>query len=163
MKRTYRIGQETVEVTLESTPDGTRARVGEETVQFTASPLPDGSAKVCLEDGRTEIVHVARSGDRVDIHLGGRTHHLVEIPPSRKRGGPVEDSGERRAPMPGRIVKVAVAPGDAVEEKTSLVVLEAMKMEHHIRAGQPSVVRTIHVAEGDQVSLGTLLVELETI
>ena len=162
MRRTYRIGQETIEVTLESTADGTRARIGEKTIDFTLHPLPDGSARLNLEGGRTEIVHVARSGDRVDIHLGGRTHHLVEIPPSRKRGGPVEDTGERCAPMPGRIVKVAVAPGDVVEAKTSLVVLEAMKMEHHIRAGQPSVVRTVHVAEGDQVSLGALLVELET-
>jgi biotin carboxyl carrier protein len=54
-----------------------------------------------------------------------------------------------------------VAEGDRVEARQPLVVLEAMKMETPVVAPYEAVVRTIHVAEGDRVAGGTVLVELE--
>ncbi len=65
------------------------------------------------------------------------------------------------APMPGTVIRVAVAEGDRVEARQPLVVLEAMKMETPIVAPYEAVVRAIHVAEGDQVAGGVVLVELE--
>jgi len=65
------------------------------------------------------------------------------------------------SPMPGTVIRVAVAEGDRVEARQPLVVLEAMKMETPIVAPYEAVVRTIHVAEGDRVAGGALLVELE--
>ena len=65
------------------------------------------------------------------------------------------------APMPGIVIRVAVAEGDRVEPRQPLVVLEAMKMETPIVSPYEAIVRAIHVAEGDRVTGGALLVELE--
>ena len=68
--------------------------------------------------------------------------------------------GRVTAPMPGKIVKVAVTQGQEVEEHDLLVVLEAMKMEHRIAAPAAGNVRSVLVEEGQIVPGGTLLVEL---
>jgi acetyl/propionyl-CoA carboxylase alpha subunit len=65
------------------------------------------------------------------------------------------------APMPGTVIRVAVAEGDRVEARQPLVVLEAMKMETPVVSPYEAVVRKIHVSEGDRVAGGALLVELE--
>ncbi len=64
------------------------------------------------------------------------------------------------APMPGKIVKVAVSDGDRVEEHALLVVLEAMKMEHRIAASADATVKSVLVKEGQIVTAGAPLVEL---
>jgi biotin carboxyl carrier protein len=65
------------------------------------------------------------------------------------------------APMPGTVIRVLVAPGDRVEARQPLVVLEAMKMETPVVAPYDGTVSAVHVEEGDAVAGGTLLVELE--
>ena len=65
------------------------------------------------------------------------------------------------APMPGTVIRVAAAVGDTVQARQPLLVLEAMKMETPLVAPYNAVVRAIHVAEGDRVAGGQLLVELE--
>jgi len=63
--------------------------------------------------------------------------------------------------MPGTVIKVLVAPGDQVHARQPLVLLEAMKMETPLTAPYDAVVRSVHVAEGDRVAGGAVLVELE--
>jgi acetyl/propionyl-CoA carboxylase alpha subunit len=70
------------------------------------------------------------------------------------------DQREITAPMPGTVIRVLVSPGDAVEAREPLVVLEAMKMETPVVAPYAAVVKAVHVAEGDPVAGGALLVEL---
>src|SRR5690606_41189675 len=70
-------------------------------------------------------------------------------------------SGGLTAPMNGSVVRVLVSPGQQVEAGSALLVLEAMKMEHSIRADQAGTVKRILFAEGDMVSEGRLLLELE--
>jgi propionyl-CoA carboxylase alpha chain len=64
--------------------------------------------------------------------------------------------------MPGTVIRVHVAPGDRVVARQPLLVLEAMKMETPLPAPYDAVVRSVHVEEGDRVTGGALLVELET-
>jgi acetyl/propionyl-CoA carboxylase alpha subunit len=75
-----------------------------------------------------------------------------------ERGG---IAGECRAPLPGAVTKVLVSVGDVVAEGDGLVVLEAMKMEHTLRALGAGTVRAVHGAPGQQVDVGDLLVEME--
>jgi biotin carboxyl carrier protein len=63
--------------------------------------------------------------------------------------------------MPGTVIKVLAAPGDRVDRRQTLLILEAMKMETPVLSPYEAVVRAVHVAEGDQVAGGTLLIELE--
>jgi biotin carboxyl carrier protein len=63
--------------------------------------------------------------------------------------------------MPGTVIRVGVAVGDRVRARQPLVVLEAMKMETPLVSPYEAVVRAVHVAEGDRVAGGAVLVELE--
>jgi acetyl-CoA/propionyl-CoA carboxylase, biotin carboxylase, biotin carboxyl carrier protein len=65
------------------------------------------------------------------------------------------------APMPGVVISVLAAEGDRVEPRDPLVVLEAMKMETPLASPFEATVKRIHVAEGDRVAGGAVLVELE--
>ena len=64
------------------------------------------------------------------------------------------------APMPGMIVRVAVAPGDVVVAGQGLIVMEAMKMENELRAAGPGTVTAVRVIAGTAVQKGAILVEL---
>ena len=65
------------------------------------------------------------------------------------------------APMPGVVISVLAGEGDRVEPRQPLVVLEAMKMETPLVSPYEAVVKRVHVAEGERVAGGALLVELE--
>ncbi len=84
-----------------------------------------------------------------------------------RRGRPPEASaaldGEQRivAPMPGRIVRVLVKPGDAVQPRQGLVVIEAMKMENELTSPKSGRVKDVPVAEGMSVEAGRVLVVVE--
>jgi acetyl/propionyl-CoA carboxylase alpha subunit len=71
--------------------------------------------------------------------------------------------GESRvvAPMPGTVIRLLVSAGEAVRARQPLVVLEAMKMETPLTSPYDATVRALHVAEGDRVAGGAVLVELE--
>jgi propionyl-CoA carboxylase alpha chain len=70
--------------------------------------------------------------------------------------------GSALAPMPGGVVRVAVAEGDQVVGGQVLVVLEAMKMEHAVNASAAGVVTEVNVSVGDQVETGRILVVVDT-
>ncbi len=65
------------------------------------------------------------------------------------------------APMPGTVIRVVVEAGERVTHRQPLLVLEAMKMETPVVAPYDATVKAVHVAEGDRVAGGALLVELD--
>lgn len=66
------------------------------------------------------------------------------------------------APMPGRITKIFVNEGDDVKKSQALLVMEAMKMEYTLKSDLETRVEKINVQLGDQVTLGRLLIRLQT-
>jgi acetyl-CoA carboxylase carboxyltransferase component len=73
----------------------------------------------------------------------------------------VSDRQVVRSPLQGTVVSVPVTAGDAVEARTTVVVIESMKMEHPIGAGREGRVVAVHVGEGATVSAGSPLVDVE--
>ena len=69
--------------------------------------------------------------------------------------------GSLQSPMPGKIFKVLKTPGEAVKKGEPILILEAMKMEHTIKAKKDSVLKKIFFNEGEQVSGGAELCEIE--
>ena len=65
------------------------------------------------------------------------------------------------SPMPATVVSINAAPGQAVSDGETLIVLEAMKMELPIKAPRSGVVKALHCAKGDLVQPGVILLELE--
>ena len=79
----------------------------------------------------------------------------------RANAAPVGGSQRIVAPMPGKIVRVLVKPGDTVRARQPLLVVEAMKMENELRAEEDAIVAEIHAKEGASVDAGALLIVLE--
>jgi 3-methylcrotonyl-CoA carboxylase alpha subunit len=92
--------------------------------------------------------------------FGPQIHHFTVIDPAA-RGQALVGGDTVLAPMPGLICEVAVQVGQTVQAGDRLVVLEAMKMEHVLRAPRDGVIQSVDVAKGAQVTAGALMVGLE--
>jgi biotin carboxyl carrier protein len=108
-------------------------------------PRPGGGGFDVTIDGHTlAATLVTRFGRRAaDTGAGGSGPQLLT------------------APMPGRVLRLLVAPGDTVEARQGLVVIEAMKMENELRAARAGRVVAVRVAEGQSVEAGAPLVIVE--
>lgn len=73
----------------------------------------------------------------------------------------VNDEDSLESPMPGKVLRVLVEPGDKVEAEQPLVIIEAMKMEFTVRAPHDGSVAAVKYKQGDQVAVGDILVELD--
>lgn len=120
---------------------------------------------------------ISKTKDSLIIEVNGKRHHIQAAPPffsigkrtlqvasardSKKKKGAGTGSDEMSSPMPGKVLKVLVNEGDSVELGQGLVVMEAMKMEHTIKAAYPGVVEKVFYNEGDLVDGGVDLVELK--
>jgi 3-methylcrotonyl-CoA carboxylase alpha subunit len=113
-----------------------------------------------LEDATVEG-SVVRVGSRIEVFLPGE-HHVLEMhDPLRQELAVESRAGDLQAPMPGKIIAIFVAAGDAVEKDSPLLILEAMKMEHTIRAPARGRIARIHCRVGEQVGEGAELIEFE--
>ena len=94
-------------------------------------------------------------GEQYEINVEERTRHII-----RTRGGAGAGAGSRTltAPLPGKISRVAVQPGDAVGAGDILLVIEAMKMENEFRAAAAGTVAEVRVAAGQAVNAGDVLI-----
>jgi 3-methylcrotonyl-CoA carboxylase alpha subunit len=119
-----------------------------------------GGLAVRLNDRRL-IAPVVREGDAVSVLVEGRWWRLRVLDPLAGAGHDGGGSGRLTAPMPGRIVAVTVQVGDLVARGTTLIALEAMKMEHAIAAPSDGVVKAIQYAVGDLVEDGAELIVFE--
>ena len=103
--------------------------------------------------------------DSVFVVWDGREYWLRLQPPVSTerldRAIHLADEDTLASPMPGKVLSVLVEAGSDVSEEQPLVVIEAMKMEFTVRAPHSGRVRAVHYAEGDQVAVGDVLVELE--
>ncbi len=115
---------------------------------------------VLVVDGVEYRFTVARYGELRYADSPSFPVMLEEVPRFPSSLGE-EAAGSMHAPMPGRVIRVDVEPGDEVEEGKVLVVLEAMKMEHTLRAPHTGTVSEVHCAPGDQVETGAVLVVMD--
>jgi propionyl-CoA carboxylase alpha chain len=120
----------------------------------------DGLVDLATLDGLRRRYRVRVAGQDVGVNgpEGQSSFVLPADDATDERGGV---AGECRAPLPGTVSKVLVAEGDVVAEDDGLVVLEAMKMEHTLRANGAGAVTQVHCAPGQQVDVHDLLVTVE--
>jgi biotin carboxyl carrier protein len=100
-----------------------------------------------------------REGDRIWIWCEGVTAIFERVSGARSAVSR-EPGGDLISPMPGRVRRTLVADGERVRRGQVLLVLEAMKMEHSIRAPKDGSVR-LRVREGDLVEAGVELAEIQ--
>ena len=130
---------------------------------------PDGSVRLDLPGGPTEMdggaiggVHraipVVRTGDVLTAILDGQNFALTVVDPLAPPSAETTGGDRLIAPMPGRVIDVLVAPGQAVARGDVLLVLEAMKVQMRLTAPRAGVVDTVRAAQGDLVDDGAELV-----
>jgi propionyl-CoA carboxylase alpha chain len=129
----------------------------------TVTDASTGLTIVTLEtDGLREDLVVRVTGDRVDVDgFFGGVEFTVADPLPLPRSS--QAAGSLSAPMPGTVVRVEVEAGAAVTAGQTIVVLEAMKMEHVVRAPHDGIAESILVAVGDQVEVGQVLAVVEAL
>ncbi|HEU4429383.1 MAG TPA: biotin carboxylase N-terminal domain-containing protein [Myxococcota bacterium] len=109
-----------------------------------------------------ETVDAFVAGDRVTVWSGAEATLFHVIDEHESSGGAHHVAGSLATPLPGVVIRVAVKVGERVKAGDLLVVVEAMKMEHAIRAPHDGVVRAVKYQAGERVPEGAALIELET-
>ncbi|MBW2242034.1 MAG: ATP-grasp domain-containing protein [Deltaproteobacteria bacterium] len=172
---------------LAATPSGWRnarmphqrisLRFGEREFEVAYRRLRDGSfrfsdgslARVCsfspngidVEiDGRRSRARITQAGDFLIVH-GPRGDLKLVVLPRFEIPGREDAAGGFVARMPGKVIDLRVEVGDVVKAGQTVIVLEAMKMEHPMNATDDGIVREVRVALGDQVESGAVLLVVE--
>ena len=139
------------------------AKIGDRDVPYREVRAGDGGDLVALEvAGELFPVRVVRDSNQVFVWCAGRTFEVRQK--SREARTPRTSATDHGpgllAPMPGRIRRIAIPLGDRVAKGDVVLVLEAMKMEHAIRAPRDGVVTRLDHREGDLVDAGAVLAEI---
>jgi acetyl/propionyl-CoA carboxylase alpha subunit len=165
VKYTVILDGQNVEVEI----DGDRVTVAGQVYAASLGTIPGTPLRQLLLDGRPSTLAIESlgrgrwalvpGGERWEVEvLDERARHIQSLAGGADRA-PV--SPVLKAPMPGLVLRVHVAPGQQVVAGAGLVVLEAMKMENELKARAASVVKRVRVVAGEAVEKGQVLVEFE--
>jgi 3-methylcrotonyl-CoA carboxylase alpha subunit len=139
-------------------------------IDFTVRGPQLGGAPLAVRiEGTRYFVRMGERSFRARAVQNGSTWHVfcngdyrrLTLEEELRVPGEEEAAGSLAAPMPGKVIKLLVAPGASVTKGDSLLILEAMKMEHTITAPADGRVKEIHFASGEQVPEGAQLITLE--
>ncbi|TQV87550.1 acetyl/propionyl/methylcrotonyl-CoA carboxylase subunit alpha [Aliikangiella coralliicola] len=128
--------------------------------ELVASGYLDGNRLHIDLDGHQSTVNLAESDNQLVIFKNAKSWEL-EVKDNSLVNLDQDTQANLTAPMPGTVIDVLVNPGDTVEEGQALIVMEAMKMEHTIKAHKDSVIAEVLYQEGDLVDEGAELISFE--
>ncbi|MDP1832703.1 MAG: biotin/lipoyl-containing protein [Geothrix sp.] len=167
MKRTLILGKDSQDVELLH-QDGVTTLVWEgESHAIDILELEPGCYSMLMEGRSVEVrLDQAKAPDS-DTHayramLYDGAYEFALVDPRRallaNSGAAGAGGGVLASPMPGKIVKLLVKPGDPVQEGQTLLVMEAMKMQNELKTSTTGTVMTVHVQEGATVETGAILI-----
>ena len=152
------IDGEAVEVPVAFLEDG-GCRIGVAATPLVARLVRREGARVLLDlSDRTVSMRIVPTDDGLYVLHDGRTHFVALHDRAVEDGNAAAALAHVTAPLPGRVVKVAVRSGETVVRGATLVVLEAMKMELGVEAPRGGRIEGVAVSEGDRVAEGAVLV-----
>lgn len=123
--------------------------------------LTGGGLTAVRDGGRRVPVRAARAKEKIFVWCEGETFEFsLPVSGHPRPHGTSADAG-LRAPMPGKVLKILVQEGESVPRGQTLLVLEAMKMEHEIKAPADGRVVLLPFHVGDQVEAGVELIRFE--
>ena len=170
MRYEIEVGGRTRHVAVERAGDGFAVELDGRTWRIDASRVDAHTLSLILDNelddraGSEVTVVPGPSAGQFTIQVGA-VPIAVTVNGRRHRAGASDPAGAGpqriTAPMPGKIVRVFVRPGDAVTARQPLVVVEAMKMENELRANRDGTVAEVHVHEGLSVEAGAPLIVIQ--
>ncbi|MCK0104686.1 acetyl/propionyl/methylcrotonyl-CoA carboxylase subunit alpha [Marinobacter sp. S0848L] len=159
MPMSLEVQDETVELLVRRS--GQKLIVSHEEAQYELQLQSHQPGLLCIIDnGVRHRCQYHQTGDSLYLQAFGRSWAIVDRTHQPAAGAQGAGSGRIQAAMDGAIIDVLVNEGETVTQGQTLVVLEAMKMEHPVKADRDGVVAGLHTNTGDQVKRSQLLVEL---
>lgn len=162
-----KLGDQTFTVEIEETGKSVY-RISVDGNEFLVDGKKTGRTNYSLiVDNRSFEIEVDNSEDEYRVLVDGRSYRIQLVDERRLRVGgaqaglDVQGRQNITVPMPGKVVAVLVAEGDAVEKGQGLVIVEAMKMENEVRSPITGAVKEIKVKPGDTVEGGAALLVVE--
>ncbi|MZR62182.1 acetyl/propionyl/methylcrotonyl-CoA carboxylase subunit alpha [Alcanivorax sp. DP30] len=146
---------ETTTASLSYHPDCTEVTLGENTLTLVES----GPDRISV-DGISRHYAAIHHDNQLWLEFMGQTACFEDLTHAAVGSAEQAGSGQIRAPMDGAIVEVLVQAGETVSKGQVLVSLEAMKMEHSLKADCDGVVESLSLKAGDQVKRQQLLINL---
>jgi biotin carboxyl carrier protein len=129
--------------------------------QYSAATAGDGTWSILI-DGRSYAVAILGAGE---VSVNGRVFRVDVFDPRELRGrrSAADNNGPQAvtAPMPGRVIRVLVEPGQQVAAAEGLIVVEAMKMQNEMKAPRAGCVAAVKTVAGATVSAGDVLLVIE--
>ncbi len=160
MSQTFRCGDSQHTVALKLRGDEFSGEVDGEPVEGHLEQFGEGLYEIDAGSGAVQV-HVVRDGRRTWVHCRGQAWELERVAATRS-GEPEAASDQLLSPITGKLVELRVAAGDSVAKGDTLAIMEAMKMEHRLRAPRDGAVTQVTAtAPGGQVRERELVVELE--
>ena len=153
--------EQRIELTAHGSAGNYQLDIGADRLPVSQALLAHGELSAQV-DGHSRRFRCRVDEARLFLHDGERRTTLVRLPAFHIGESDSAGGGDRvLAPMPGRVVLVRVAVGDAVVEGQEVAVMEAMKMEIGLKAPRAGVVAEVKVADGDVVNSDALLILLK--
>jgi 3-methylcrotonyl-CoA carboxylase alpha subunit len=159
---------ESLEITLERTAgdraEGFHAEVNGRRLEVEVETLQPGEGWLRIA-GRVYPYVAQRCGREIHLWFQGRTWSMQVMDRAPQRATANVNAAARQsaitAPMPGTVLKVEVAEGDAFEAHQPLIVMESMKMEMTLSAPHAGRIRTLECKPGQLVEMGAVLAQLD--
>ncbi len=156
-------GGDEVEVSVERDGDDIVVGLEGEEHRFRVSKEDGGRIEVEDKEGRLHLVEMVGT----DLRVAGMAFPLSVRKAPPKVEGAMRGSGAHaglttvKPPMPGKVARVEVSPGDTVQAGEVLVILEAMKMQNEIVAPVEGTIKSVDVKEGDSIDMKRVICTIE--
>ncbi len=165
MELEFNIIQKHYSISVRQKNENYQVKIGTQLLEMEVIHITPNCIMLTDEIG-TQRIYIAATKQRTYVHINGHQYvieHLVEKEKTSYREDDHLISADTGicAPMPGKILKILVQENQQVEPKQNLVIIEAMKMEHNIRAPKQGVVERINFKEGDLIDTGQEILEID--
>jgi len=159
----WRIQDHDVVVRIEEANGKGVLRVNDRTVPFTVREEHSSGGWIEI-DGRNHQFFVSRTANNVAVWIDGHTYVLERIEKGRllEAASAEHGSGEIRALMPGKVLRVDVKVGDTVAEHQTVVIMESMKMETSLTTTRAGKVAAVRCKPGQTVDMGEILAVIQS-
>ncbi|MGB2698558.1 MAG: acetyl-CoA carboxylase biotin carboxyl carrier protein subunit [Candidatus Zixiibacteriota bacterium] len=165
MEYEFIIKEQICKVLIEAKENHFFVDLGNKKIEVESSVVSPNCLSLLIGDESFTVYWAEKEGKRY-FSIGGEEFLIQEAEESKGVRGIAEADGMEAKgtvspPMPGKVLKILVKKGDKVRKNQSLAIVEAMKMEHEVKAPCEAVVKKVNFSQDDMVDTEDSLIELE--
>jgi len=165
MEYEFVIKEQIYKVLIEAKENRFFVDLGNKKIEVESTVISPNCLSLLIGNESFTVYWAEKEGKRY-FSIGGEEFLIQEAEETKgvkglAEAGGLEAKGTISPPMPGKVLKILVKEGEKVRKNQSLAIVEAMKMEHEVKAPTEAVIKKINVSEEDMVDTEDCLIELE--